>query len=248
MKSLSLAWSPREDGVFLNATPQQLVAQGFVAPVPFVTGDVDDEGTLFSLINSNLTTDDEVAAYLQQYFVAQSNFNASAVTGNATSAQDLVAQILEAYPADPTQGSPFDTGSENAITAQYKRIAAILGDIVFQAPRRFFLQNTAGKQTQFAYLSKRGKATPFVGAAHSSDVPIIYGKTDMTDYLIRFGTTLDPNGGNTNSSQIAWPAYTSEAPTLLTFLDGNTTLALSNDTYRAEGMQTIIQASFAAPL
>lgn len=45
------------------------------------------------------------------------------------------------YPSDVTQGSPFDTGILNAITLQFKRIAALLGDSVFQAPRRWFLQN-----------------------------------------------------------------------------------------------------------
>lgn len=70
--SLNLAWMPRVDGVFLADTPQQLVLNGSVADVPFVTGeygvlpvwitlivivagDCDDEGTLFSLSNSNIT-------------------------------------------------------------------------------------------------------------------------------------------------------------------------------------------------
>lgn len=44
-QSLELAWLPRVDGVFLTASPFQLVAQGSVAPIPFVTGDCDDEGT-----------------------------------------------------------------------------------------------------------------------------------------------------------------------------------------------------------
>jgi acetylcholinesterase len=246
-QAISLAWAPREDGVFLTDNPQQLVAQGSVAPVPFVTGDCDDEGTILSLFNANLTTDDEVAAYLEQYYLPQANFNASVAPGNATSARALVAAILAAYPADPTQGSPFDTGTANALTPQYKRIAAILGDLSFQAPRRFFQQSRAGKQAQFAFLNKRGKNTPAFGAAHGSDIAIIYGPADMTDYLIRFGVTLDPNGGNTNAAQIAWPAYTPDAPTLLTFLDGSTPLTLSNDTYREEAIRTLIQASLADP-
>jgi acetylcholinesterase len=207
--------------------------------VPFVTGDCDDEGTIFALSVSNLTTDHEVAAYLEQHVVS---------SPNATIAKTFVAEILAAYPADPTQGSPFDTGTANAITPQYKRIAAIFGDVIFQAPRRFFLQHTAGKQEQFAFLNKRGKSTPVLGTLHGSDVGIIYGPSDMTDYLIHFGVMLDPNGENTNASEIAWPAYTPDAPTLLTFLDGSMPLALSNDTYREEAMQTLIQASLVDPL
>jgi acetylcholinesterase len=247
-QSHALAWVPREDGVFFTANPQQLVAQGSVAPVPFVTGDCDDEGTIFAVFNSNVTTDDELAAYLERYYVPPSNFNPSSGTGNATSSQGLVAEILAAYSADPTQGSPFDTGIANTVTPQYKRMAAIIGDLIFQAPRRFFQQSTAGKQTQFAFLNKRGKSSPVVGASHGSDIALIYGPSDMTDYLIRFGATLDPNDGNTDPSQIAWPAYTPDAPTLLTFLDGLAPLALSSDTYREEAIQTLIQASFADPL
>ena len=55
-------------------------------------------------------------------------------------------QLLSAYPRDVTQGSPFDTGILNAISPQFKRIAAIIGDGVFQAPRRWLLQHTFGKQ------------------------------------------------------------------------------------------------------
>ena len=54
-QSLALAWLPREDGVFLTGNPQNLVQAGTVSPVPFVTGDCDDEGTLFSLSTLNLT-------------------------------------------------------------------------------------------------------------------------------------------------------------------------------------------------
>ena len=36
-----------------------------------------------------------------------------------------IAALLAAYPADVTQGSPFDTGILNAITPQFKRLAAL---------------------------------------------------------------------------------------------------------------------------
>ena len=57
-----------------------------------------------------------------------------------------VTKIAELYPSDITQGSPFGTGKFNALTPQFKRLAAFQGDLVFQAPRRWFLQNTADKQ------------------------------------------------------------------------------------------------------
>ena len=40
-QSTNLAWVPRADGMFLQAPPQQLVSQGSVAKIPFVTGNKD---------------------------------------------------------------------------------------------------------------------------------------------------------------------------------------------------------------
>ena len=37
-QSLALSWLPRADGVFLTGPPQELVSQGSVASIPFVTG------------------------------------------------------------------------------------------------------------------------------------------------------------------------------------------------------------------
>ena len=56
MQGTALTWSPRVDGVFLKADPQDLVLQGSVANIPFITGDCDDEGTLFSLASTNVTS------------------------------------------------------------------------------------------------------------------------------------------------------------------------------------------------
>ena len=46
------------DGDFITDAPQKLVQQGKVANVPFITGDCDDEGTLFGLANANITSVD----------------------------------------------------------------------------------------------------------------------------------------------------------------------------------------------
>ncbi len=62
-----------------------------------------------------------------------------------------VAQLATLYPSDLTQGSPYGTGDTDALSPQYKRLASLQGDLIFQAPRRFLLQNRAGKQTVFAF-------------------------------------------------------------------------------------------------
>ena len=55
------------------------------------------------------------------------------------------------YPNDPAQGSPFGTGDENQLSPQYKRMSAIQGDLVFQAPRRFFLTQCASMQDPWTF-------------------------------------------------------------------------------------------------
>ena len=67
----------------------------------------------------------------------------------ATPAQ--IQAIGQVYPNDITQGSPFDTGTANAATPEFKRLAAIQGDIVFTAPRRLLLDKVSAKQHAFVF-------------------------------------------------------------------------------------------------
>ena len=62
-----------------------------------------------------------------------------------------VADVFDThYPDDPVQGSPFNTGSQYAFL-QYKRLSAIQGDLVFQAPRRFLLDHSAHRQPAWSF-------------------------------------------------------------------------------------------------
>jgi hypothetical protein len=115
--------------------------------------------------------------------------------------------LLQYYPDDPTLGCPFDTGHENMLGRptfvlsftdihvgptwlgpQYKRIAAIQGDIVFHGPRRLLLKYQSSKQNSWAFsmfhffqlalslaefpvVHKRGKEMPFIGAVGSITYP-----------------------------------------------------------------------------
>ncbi|KAF8264081.1 alpha beta-hydrolase [Lactarius quietus] len=230
-QSLALAWQPYADGVFLTDHPQKLVQQGKVARIPFVSGECDDEGTLFSLSQTNITTDAELRVYLSEFFLI-----------NVTDAE--LDKVLTLYPQDPTQGSPFGTGTQNAFTPEFKRIAAFLGDLVFQAPRRWLLDNVSGKQNTWSYLNKRLKSLPILGSAHASDLAIIYGGQDLTDYLIYFVTNLNPNGG----SDAQWPQYTSSSPQLLTLYDSPVPTNITLDNYRAEGMKFLTYLSLRHPL
>ena len=62
-------------------------------------------------------------------------------------------KLLALYPQNVTQGSPYDTGTQNTLTPEFKRIASILGDYEFQAPRRFFLNSVSGKQNTWSFCT-----------------------------------------------------------------------------------------------
>ena len=66
----------------------------------------------------------------------------------------VVAPVARAVPSRPSPalGSPFDT--EDAFL-QFKRMAALQGDFIEQAPRRLFVQTLAERQPVFSYRASR---------------------------------------------------------------------------------------------
>ena len=92
-------------------------------------------------------------------------------------------------------------------------------------------------------VTKRFKPLPILGSVHSSDLTIIYGGGDLTDYLINFATNLNPNG----ASVANWPPYTNKSPQLLTLYDAPVPTNVTLDTYRAEGMKLLTEISLVNP-
>jgi len=236
--SLELAWRPTIDGQFFVRNPQESIQKGLYAKVPFITGDCDDEGTLFSLTTLNITTNAEFLAYIKSNYFPEISVNQLTAIG-------------EAYPDDVTQGSPFDTGTANAVTPEFKRLAAVQGDLFFQAPRRFLLQAASKTQKTFAFLFKRGKATADLGSFHSTDIPEFYGTGDSADFigtdaLVNFAYTGNPNLPKHSISllsKIDWPEWTSASPSLLTFVDPAPNVTITLDTYRADAMKLLTDIS-----
>lgn len=226
---LRLAWLPRVDGKLIADHPFKLVEKGKVANVPYVSGNCDDEGTLFALPILNVTTTQQFKGWIRGTFLRGVP-------------EDIVDKAAALYPADITQGSPFNTGILNALTAQFKRIAAVQGDGVFQAPRRLFMKHTANKQNVWAYVSKRYKLLPILGSAHTTDLAdSFYIGQEMGDHVIHFANTLDPNGG---SKTAYWPKYNTESKQMLVYRDSllnAAPLTLTTDTYREEAMEFLTQ-------
>ncbi|KAJ7494862.1 sterol esterase [Mycena galericulata] len=234
--SLSLVWRPRVDGDVIVRNPPVSVAEGAFAKIPILSGDCDDEGTLFSFSSTNVTTDSEFVDYVQ------SNYSRA-----GTASQ--VARIAELYPQDPAQGSPFGTGSANQLTPEFKRIAAFQGDFTFIGVRRLFLQHASKTQNTWSWLNKRGKSTPDLGAFHSSDMPLFFpsnstAATDTVaiDSLINFINTLDPNvsAAPNSTNTVFWPKWQTPSAdgstSLLTFSDPRVVNVTADD-FRADGIE-----------
>ncbi|OCH92484.1 alpha/beta-hydrolase [Obba rivulosa] len=225
-------WQLILDFDFIPDQPPTLLMEGKVAKVPFIMGDTDDEGTETSLFfTSTITTDDELFSYVQNELVP-------GISNESTT------QILELYPADPSAGSPFDTGTANAITPEFKRLSAIIGDLEFHGQRRFFLNQTAHLMPAYTWLSKLYKDIPFVGSGTVTDDLNLYGPGALTDYLINFVALGTPNNG----TGLVWPKWTKSSPNILTLVNNTETpLLITDDTFRSEGINLLIALNLQHP-
>jgi carboxylesterase type B len=132
--TLSAAFSPFVmtpilDGDFLRQLPSTSFAQGSVANVAILAGSNTDEGTAtFFGPRGTLFTDADVHSFL------------SDLPGRKHLDNETVSRLMDLYPDDPVQGCPFNTGAqrfaEDGNGAQYKRGAAIVGDLAIHAGRR----------------------------------------------------------------------------------------------------------------
>lgn len=177
-------WYPTVDGDIYPEYPTEALRNGrFATSVPHLYGTNSDEGTDNAPADGVINTDDEIYSYL----LNSTGFNFPDFT---------VRNILELYPDDPTVGIPLNTGSERFADKgyQYKRIAAILGDTFYHAPR----QDDVRSYTRFAEDSSNtyvyrfnargwvnatnatytdtvgGFAPTYKGVAHASEIAFVF--------------------------------------------------------------------------
>ncbi|KAH8696656.1 Alpha/Beta hydrolase protein [Talaromyces proteolyticus] len=199
--SVSLSYLPRPDGTVLTDSPEVLGQEGKFARVPVIIGDQEDEGTLFALFQSNITTTDELVDYLLTVFFHDAN-------------QTLIEDFVSLYADISTDGSPFRTGLFNNWYPEFKRLAAILGDLTFTLTRRATLEiatSVAPDLPVWSYLSSYDYGTPIMGTFHGSDILQVffgilpnYASASFRAYYISFVNNLDPNVGNNYSN---WPQW-----------------------------------------
>ncbi|KAH9907098.1 carotenoid ester lipase precursor [Epithele typhae] len=198
-QSLRLAWLPR-----------QLVLDGSVADVPFVSG---------------------FAQYIKEIYVP-----------DITDAE--LDTLLSAYPATSPR-APVRHRRPQRDHAPVQAHRAFQGDLVFNAARRFFIQQRADDQPVYSFLSKRFKWVPTLGSVHASDLLNVFGPAELTDYLVNFANNLDPNGATVP----VWPQYSVAEPQLMTFVDGlRNRTEITTDDFRNESMAYVVELALKYPL
>lgn len=231
--SVALSYLPRPDGTALPQSPDFLLQSGAWAKVPFIIGDQEDEGTIFALFQSNISTTAQLATYFSDFFFHDAP--ASVITG-----------LLNTYPNDILSGSPFRTLLLNNWYPQFKRLAAILGDLTFILTRRAFLQTAlkvAPTVPSWSYLSSYDYGTAVLGTFHGSDILQVfdgirpdYATSASKAYYLSFVNTLDPNNG-TSSAYANWPQYSKGAQLLNFYADFG---GFVSDTFRATSFNYVV--------
>ncbi|KAJ9114222.1 hypothetical protein QFC22_005674 [Naganishia vaughanmartiniae] len=262
-------FGPTIDYSLIPASPAALLAKGsFAQNIPFISGNMLDEGTLFTPPTLNTTA--QVTSYVNEVLPRDPN--------------TTVVNTLYAYYNDPSKGSPYGSGNEsfglnplyvillfpprshtNPRFGRFKTTAALFGDTTFQSSRRNFLQKAnqfnVTKTWSYLFSQKKNGTSTYLGAPHGSDVLYTFGQpggnaADLTvsrqflGYFINFANNLDPNGNTTNpitalvSSTLnltSWPAYstrTTGGTTNMLQILANN-LTVIQDTYRSEAIAYI---------
>ncbi|KAI1345321.1 Alpha/Beta hydrolase protein [Xylaria sp. FL0043] len=198
--SLAFSYVPRPDGQILTACPADLAKTGRYTAVPMILGNQENEGTVFALFQSNITTEAALVSYLNDIFFH-----------NAT--RDEIAGLVATYPDNPD--SPAGIGMSNDTYPEFKRLAAILGDWGFTSMSRLLLESFPATVPAWSYLATYASGTPILGTYHSSDLPHVYYETDdvsasIQDLYISFVDSMDPNNyvASTPSGYVTfWPIW-----------------------------------------
>lgn len=228
--SLAFVFAPRPDGTVLIDSPELMVQQGRYAQIPIIVGDQEDEGTFFACFEPNTTTTEDIVHYISSIFYPQASL--STIEG-----------LVATYPDDPAAGSPFRTGLLNNWYPQFKRLAAILGDVTFTLRRRIYLETVASvtpNMPTWSYLASYFHGTPILGTFHTGDILQVlwatlpdYASQAIHAYYYSFIYTQDPNNG---SNQIEWPQWNHGQQLMqFNFLDADLLL----DDFRSESYNFI---------
>ncbi|RAL01430.1 alpha/beta-hydrolase [Aspergillus ibericus CBS 121593] len=114
---LSLFYLPRPDGTVVTASPEDAVSHGTYANVPFLIGNMEDEGSTFVFNTTNISTTAQVSGYLSR---------------STTIEMRIKHRSIHWCPSTRMMrrsGLRSTTSSLNSLYPQSKRLAAILGGL-----------------------------------------------------------------------------------------------------------------------
>lgn len=211
--SVTLSYLHRADGKVLVESADAVITKGNMHKVPFILGDQEDEGTLFTLFQSNVATTEKLVDYLSELSFHRAT-------------KEELRELVDQYPESSKAGSPFRTESANELYPGFKRIAAMLGDLTFTLTRRLTLNaynRVAPDVPTWSYLASYDHAVPILGTLYASDivqgfygVPPSNAKSSIRSYYLNFLYNLDPNKGPGGFSK--WPRW-SDSNDLMWFKD-----------------------------
>ncbi|KAM5532515.1 hypothetical protein V8D89_013802 [Ganoderma adspersum] len=213
--------------------PSKLLAAGRFSKIPFITGTVLDEGTAF--VPQPVPSPFDPVSFLLAA-VSPSPHESSAQL------ESDIDTLLALYPDNPTAGSLFGTGNETfGLGDEYKRIAALVGDVMTQAPKRVWIQAAAkaGVPT-YGYVfadQTAAVAKPSLGVYHGTEIPWVYGLPSVAEASAESGLVSRAMG----LARTPWPQHKPDNQVLIQFDTTNLTSDLSEatfavvpDNYRAE--------------
>ncbi|ETS06520.1 putative extracellular lipase [Trichoderma reesei RUT C-30] len=207
-ESLALSYLPRPDGKVLTASPHVLAREGKFHAVPMIFGSQEDEGTIFSwaqVFTQSMGSTDNITDYLSSLYFHNAE-------------RSLVKEFVETYSELVEDGSPYRRGEYVPWIAYpgKKRLASILGDIVFTLVRRLTLENVVANRPDLPVWSSLASYNwPYgiFGTQHGSDTAVFFGRNNTyfptlsgRTYYINFVHDLDPNVGLLVGYQ--WPKWT----------------------------------------
>lgn len=233
-QSLALSYLPRPDGVVLAESPDQLALKNKFAKIPFIAGSQEDEGTLFALFQSNITTEELLLDYLREVFFPSAS-------------EEVLKEFVTLYADTSKNGAPFRTGKSNNIYPEFKRLAAIIGDHEFSLSRRIFLNASISMNPDiptWSYMSSYNHGTPLLGTFHGSDLLQVffgilpnYASDAFHAYYISFTTSLDPNDSN-GGRHSYWPPWNEGQRLLNMYADHS---ELIPDNFRSDAAAFLVE-------
>ncbi|RSL59433.1 hypothetical protein CEP53_005813 [Fusarium sp. AF-6] len=220
--SIALSYLPRPDGEVLSDSAEVIVQSGKYAAVPLIIGGQEDEGTLFSFAQSNLSDTSAIVEYLSSLY-----FHGATKTQLKT--------LVDTYNESISAGSPYGTGLTGEVYPGFKRLSSLLGDIGFTLARRSMLYHASKANPTvpiWSYEASYDRGTPVLGTFHGSDLlPVFFGgpqsfaSQSLFYYYFNFAYSQDPNGSSNKGGQYPyWPKWSDKKQLLHLFRDNSSLL------------------------